>query len=87
MRRREAATELEALIQDIRAITSHDRFLLGQTVAQMQEEICEGCIVIVNVSTIRSDALVMTQDTLQAISLPGFERGRCKALAAWWIEI
>lgn len=71
MWRREAATELEALIQDIRATTSPDRFLLGQTVAQMQEEICEGCIVIVNVSTIRSDALVMTQDTLQAISLPG----------------
>jgi len=69
MRRREAATELEDCLRDIRATTDHDRFLLGQTVAQMQEDTCEGCIVMVNVSTIRSDAIVMTQDTLQAISL------------------
>jgi tetratricopeptide (TPR) repeat protein len=71
VRRREVATELEICLQDIRATPSHDRFLLGQTVAQMQEDMCEGCIVMVNVSTIGSHAIVMTQGTLQVISLSG----------------
>jgi hypothetical protein len=70
MRRRETVTELEACLQDIRATPSHHRFLLGQTVAQMQEDICEGCIIIVNISTIRSNAIVMARASLQAISLP-----------------
>jgi tetratricopeptide (TPR) repeat protein len=69
MRRREAVIELDTCIENVRATPGHDRFLLGQTVAQLQEEICEGCDVLVNVSSIRSDALVMTQDTLQAVSL------------------
>ena len=69
MRRREAANELETCLQKIRATPGHERFLLGKTVAQMQGDMCEGHIVIVNVSTIRSDALVMTQGTLQAIPL------------------
>jgi hypothetical protein len=70
IRRRVAVTQLEECLRDIRAISGHERFLLGQTVAQMQEDICEGCIVMVNVSTIRSDAVVMSQDILKALSLP-----------------
>jgi tetratricopeptide (TPR) repeat protein len=71
VRRREAVTELEICLREIRATPNHDRFLLGQTVAHMQESIREGCIVMVNVSTIGSHAVVMTQDTLQVISIPG----------------
>jgi tetratricopeptide (TPR) repeat protein len=71
VRRPEAATELEACIGDIRAISDYKRFLLGQTVAEMQEYVSEGYVVIVNISTIRSDAVVMTHDYLQAISFPG----------------
>jgi tetratricopeptide (TPR) repeat protein len=71
MRRREATTELEACLRDIRAIPGHERYLLGQTVAEMQEGMSEGYVAIVNISQIRSDAIVMTQDTLQAIPLSG----------------
>ena len=69
MRRREAVTQLEACLRDIRAIPGHERFLLGQTVAEMQEGMSEGFVAIVNISQIGSDAIVMTQDTLQAIPL------------------
>lgn len=68
-RRREAVMELESCLKDIRATPGGERFLLGQTVVEMQNDIGEGCIVIVNVSTIRSDAIVMTRHTLQAIPL------------------
>jgi hypothetical protein len=70
MRRREAVKQLEACLGDIRAIPSHERFLLGQTVAEMQEGISEGYVAIMNISQIRSDAIVITQDTLQALYLP-----------------
>jgi tetratricopeptide (TPR) repeat protein len=69
MRRREATTELEACVIDIRAIPGYERFLLGQTVAEMQEGMSEGCVAIVNISQISSDAVVMTRDSLQAIAL------------------
>jgi tetratricopeptide (TPR) repeat protein len=71
VRRREAVTQLEACLTDIRAISGHERFLRGQTVAEMQEGMSEGYVAIVNISQIRSDAIVMTQDTLQAIPLSG----------------
>jgi tetratricopeptide (TPR) repeat protein len=70
MRRRKATTELEACLRDIRATLGHEKFLLGQTVAEMQEDMSEGYVAIVNISQIRSDAVVMTRNSLQAISLP-----------------
>jgi tetratricopeptide (TPR) repeat protein len=69
MRRREAVTELDACLKDIRAIPGHERFLLGNTIAQMQEDMRDGCVVFVNISTIRNDAVVMSQDSLQAVPL------------------
>lgn len=84
-KRREALADLEACLQEIRAIPGYDRFLLGQTVAQMQEEIHEGYIVIVNVSTSRSDAIVMTSDSLQTIPLSNMTLGDVERwLSADW---
>ncbi|KAM0710543.1 hypothetical protein Q7P35_002214 [Cladosporium inversicolor] len=70
MRRRKATQELEACLSDIRAIPSYNRFLLGQTVGEMQENMRGGYIIIVNISTFGSDAIMMTRGSLQAISLP-----------------
>jgi CHAT domain-containing protein len=71
IRRRKAVRQLDTCLRDIRAIPGHERFLLGQTVAEMQEGMGEGHVAIVNISQIRSDAIVMTQQTLQAIPLSG----------------
>ncbi|KAM0710540.1 hypothetical protein Q7P35_002211 [Cladosporium inversicolor] len=70
-RRHEATKELEGCLRVIRALPGHGRFLLGQTVTEMQKGMSEGYVVIVNISTIGSDAIVMAQDSLQAIPLPG----------------
>jgi tetratricopeptide (TPR) repeat protein len=70
MRRREAVTELDICLREIRASTGYERFLLGQTIAQMQKNICDGFVVIVNVSTIRSDAVVVGHNSSQLVPLP-----------------
>jgi hypothetical protein len=69
MRRRDVMTELKACVEEIEAIHSHERFLLGQTIDQMQESIGDGCVIIVDISAIRSGAIFMTGESLQAIQL------------------
>ncbi|KAG6989569.1 putative 30S ribosomal protein S17-like protein [Fusarium oxysporum f. sp. conglutinans] len=45
-RRQEAAVELDMCLKEIRRVSGHERFMLGQTVAEMQECITEGSIVV-----------------------------------------
>lgn len=68
-RRREAVTELEACIADIRASPKYERFLLGPTIDEMQDSIDDGCVVIVNVSQPGCDAVILSKKSLQAIPL------------------
>ncbi|KAI8404541.1 hypothetical protein FOFC_16036 [Fusarium oxysporum] len=42
-RRQEAAVELDMCLKEIRRVSGHERFMLGQTVAEMQECITEEC--------------------------------------------
>ena len=68
-RRREAAAELDACIRTIRGIPDHRRFLLGQTVAEMQECAGEGTIVVVNITEFRSDAILVSRNTVKTVPL------------------
>ncbi|WZH47126.1 CHAT domain-containing protein [Fusarium acuminatum] len=68
-RRREAAAELDTCLKDIRALPGHERFLLGQTVAEMQECATEGSIVVVNVTAFRSDAILVSSHTITTLTL------------------
>ncbi|RKK82832.1 hypothetical protein BFJ68_g17507 [Fusarium oxysporum] len=47
-RRQEAAAELDTCLKEIRCVLGHERFMLGQAVAEMQECITEGSIVVTN---------------------------------------
>jgi hypothetical protein len=69
-RRREAVTELDVCIGEIRGITGFERFLLGQTVAEMQECASGGTIVVVNVAMLRSDAILVSPDGIETVNLP-----------------
>ncbi|KAB5581189.1 hypothetical protein GE09DRAFT_1213598 [Coniochaeta sp. 2T2.1] len=69
-RRREALSELDACIQEIRGITGFERFLLGQTAAEMQECASGGTIVVVNVAMLRSDAILVSADAIKTVNLP-----------------
>ncbi|WKT54189.1 Tetratricopeptide-like helical domain superfamily [Fusarium oxysporum f. sp. vasinfectum] len=69
-RRQEAAAELKRCLKEIRCIPGHERFMLGQTVAEMQECITEGSIVVINVTDFRSDAIIIFNNSLRTIALP-----------------
>ena len=69
-RRREAVAELDACVEEIRGIVGQERFLLGQTTAEMQACAAGGTIVIVNVTEFRSDAILVSPTAINAISLP-----------------
>ncbi|EXM12482.1 hypothetical protein FOTG_19018, partial [Fusarium oxysporum f. sp. vasinfectum 25433] len=44
--------------------------MLGQTVAEMQECITEGSIVVVNITDLRSDATIISSNSLRTVALP-----------------
>ncbi|KAK3904052.1 CHAT domain-containing protein [Staphylotrichum tortipilum] len=70
-RRREAVAELDACIHKIRSIAGNERFLLGQTAAEMQQCAIGGTIVVVNITKFRSDAILVSRGAVKALSLPG----------------
>ncbi|KAH7191136.1 CHAT domain-containing protein [Fusarium oxysporum] len=69
-RRLEALAELDACIHEIRGTAGHERFMLGQETAEMQECAAGGSIVIVNITTFRSDAIIVSPTAIKALNLP-----------------
>ncbi len=69
-RRRRAAVELNQCIEEIRSIPGHERFLLGQTVTQMQECAVDGTIIVINLAEFRSDAIIVSVSTIRTLNLP-----------------
>ncbi|KAH7165149.1 hypothetical protein DER46DRAFT_609061 [Fusarium sp. MPI-SDFR-AT-0072] len=69
-RRQEAAGELDMCLKEIRCVPGYERFMLGQTVAEMQECIIEGSIVVINITNFRSDAFIISSNSLRTIVLP-----------------
>jgi hypothetical protein len=68
-RRREVAAELDACIGIIRGIPGHQRFLLGQTVTEMQECAGEGSVVVVNITHFRSDTIIVSRNSVKTVPL------------------
>ncbi|KAH6974920.1 CHAT domain-containing protein [Ilyonectria destructans] len=78
-RRQEAVAELDTCLKEIRAIPGHERFMLGQTVAEMQGCVTEGSIVVINVTDFRSDAILISNNTLTTITLPELSASNAKS--------
>ncbi|EWZ86328.1 hypothetical protein FOWG_09905 [Fusarium oxysporum f. sp. lycopersici MN25] len=68
-RQQKATAELATCLKKIRALPSHERFLLGQTISEMQESAVDGSIVVVNVTNFRSDAILISAHTITSITL------------------
>ncbi|KAI5460955.1 CHAT domain-containing protein [Mariannaea sp. PMI_226] len=81
-RRREAAAELYTCEKEIRGVSRHERFMLGQTVSEMQESIIGGIIVIINITDFRSDAILISKSLLRIITLPRLSAG----MARFWVS-
>jgi tetratricopeptide (TPR) repeat protein len=69
-RRREAIDDLERCIQEIRRTPGNERFLFGQSVAEMQDCAVGGTIVVVNITSFQSDAILMSRTVVKRLSLP-----------------
>jgi tetratricopeptide (TPR) repeat protein len=66
----QAVKDLDECILDIRELPEHRRFLLGPTAEELKERASEGPIVVVNITDIRSDAIIVTSSTVKSIKLP-----------------
>ena len=78
-RRSKATQELATCINEIRDIPGHERFLLGQTTAAMQECAAGGSIVVVNITEFWSDAILVSPTAIKTISLPELSSADAKA--------
>ncbi|TVY74909.1 putative 30S ribosomal protein S17-like protein [Fusarium oxysporum f. sp. cubense] len=78
-RRQEAAAELDMCLKEIRCVPGHERFMLGQTVAEMQGCITEGSIVVINITDFRSDAIIISNNSLRTIVLPELSASKARS--------
>ncbi|KAK2931918.1 hypothetical protein FoTM2_009436 [Fusarium oxysporum f. sp. vasinfectum] len=77
-RRQEAAAELDMCLKEIRCVPGHERFMLGQTITEMQKCITEGSIVVINVTDFRSDAIIVSNNSLRTIVLPELSASKAR---------
>ena len=68
-RRRAAAAELELCIQSIQGVPGQELFMAAQSIEAMQACAVGGNAVVVNVSQLRSDAIVVSSTGIRTISL------------------
>jgi CHAT domain len=80
--RRKAMAHLDACVMEIRNIPGQERFLLGQTTAEMQECAAGGTIVVVNIASFRSDAILVSTAGIQALNLPKLSASDAKV----WLD-
>ncbi|KAJ6125389.1 hypothetical protein N7471_012706 [Penicillium samsonianum] len=71
-RRPKALEELEKCIQDIRQLPGFGSFQQGLTVEQMMSASNEGSIIVVNITSLRSDAIIISSEELKLVSIPQF---------------
>ena len=67
--RREAATELTALLEQIRALDGFASFAAPPTLQDLQAQARLGAVVMINISSYRSDALLLTVDGITSLPL------------------
>ena len=74
-RRREAGELLDELIVEIRMLDGFGRFLLPRLAADLRPAAVGGPVVLINVSELRSDAIVLTEAGLEVVPLPDASPG------------
>ncbi|KAK8855360.1 CHAT domain-containing protein [Apiospora arundinis] len=72
--RREAAAQLEIVVQEIRGLPGFERFLLPPSEAEVCRAAEHGPIVVVNASSHRCDALIVDHSGIRSAGLPQLSR-------------
>jgi tetratricopeptide (TPR) repeat protein len=68
--RRQAADKLDSCIREIRETAGNERFLLGQTAAEMQDCAVGGTVILINITKFRSDAILVSRADIKSLNLP-----------------
>lgn len=66
----EVRVRLDQCLKDIRDQIGYERFMLGQRTIEMKKHAMDGTIVIVNITSQRSDAILVTSTSITALHLP-----------------
>lgn len=69
-RRMAPAREWDALVEEVRGLPGFENFLRPPRLAELRATL-PGPVVLVNVSTVRCDALIVTGDAVRVVPLPG----------------
>lgn len=69
-KRTEIGNELETCVQYIQELPGFQNFFKGLTPKDIQNCAMEGNIIIINITKIRSDALIVTPNAIEAVPLP-----------------
>jgi tetratricopeptide (TPR) repeat protein len=72
-RRREAATEFERVLSQIQALPGFERFLAPRPVEELLAAAAGGPVVLINIASLRSDALILTLDGIDVLPLDGVD--------------
>jgi tetratricopeptide (TPR) repeat protein len=81
--REEATKKLESCIQDIRQLPGQDRFLLPPSLEVLKSSASEGPIVLVNLTNISSDAIIVLESDIKAITLPKIQGSDTNQYHPW----
>ena len=78
MSRLEAIAKLEKCVQDIQQLPGFGQFHKGLTAKQIQRCSTKGSIVVVNITDLRSDAIIVTANVFKVLPLPGLSAREAK---------
>ncbi|KAL8634707.1 MAG: hypothetical protein Q9228_007713, partial [Teloschistes exilis] len=81
-RRTDVITELERCIQHIQQLPAFEGFHKGLTAKEMQDCSTKGSVIVINITDLRSDAIIITTNGLKAFSLSAL----CARQAKDWIS-
>ncbi|KXG51529.1 Tetratricopeptide-like helical [Penicillium griseofulvum] len=81
--REDAVARLENCLEDIRRLEGFDRFLLPPSSEALQANATDGPIVVVNVTSISSDALIVRPSGIKHIPLPNFDISKANQYRSW----
>ena len=75
-RRREAAAGFERVLRQIQALPGFERFLAPRPVQELRAAAAGGPVVLINVASLRSDALILAVDGIDVLPLDGVDPDR-----------
>ena len=85
-RRHSSAAEFQAIVDRIRKLDGFERFLLGPSEEEVKSIALHGSLVVLNVAELRSDAIIVSSESIRSLSLPSLRYTEVKSKAKALIE-